>query len=166
MTDPQAILQARARELARPPAEPSMIGAEELLTFRLARETYAVETRYVYAVFRLADITPLPGAEPPLYGLTPWRGDVLTVLDLRRLLGAPTSALDDLARVIVLGDRRPAFGILADALGETVTIVASELFALSDAHAGMREYARGVTRDAVVVLDAAVLLQRQSDSPS
>jgi purine-binding chemotaxis protein CheW len=160
----QATLDARARELARPLVAPVAAGAEELLSFTLARETYAVETQFVFAVFRLVDITPLPGAEPPLYGVTAWRGDVLTVLDLRTIFGSASTALDDLSRVIVLGDRRPAFGILADTLGATILVSPDDLFPIPEEGRRVHDYFRGITRDATLILDAPRLLRRQADS--
>jgi purine-binding chemotaxis protein CheW len=160
------VLEQRARELSRPPEPPAAPGTSEVLTFTLARETYAIETQYVIAVFRLGGITPLPGATPPLYGVTGWRGDVLTILDLRLLLGSTVTALDDLARVVVLGDRRAAFGILADTLGEIMSVTPDDLFSLEHERLGMGALIRGVTRDAVLLLDGQRLLQRQSGSTS
>ncbi len=162
--DPQAILEARARLLARVSVAPVVEGTEEFLLFRLSRENYAVESKYVFAVFRLVDITPLPGAEAPLYGVTGWRGDVLTILDLRTVLGSPANALDDLVRVVVLGDRRVAFGILADDVSSTTSIGPSDIFPIPDDHARPREYLKGITRDATLLLDAPALIRRQTDT--
>jgi len=120
---------------------------------------YAVESRYVAAVFHLVDLSLLPGAEPPVFGVTAWRGGLLTILDLRRVLGLSVTALNDLSRVIVLGEERPAFGILADAARELVTLPAAEVRDPPNGIAAKREYLRGLTADAVLVLDATKLLQ-------
>ncbi|HEX6533702.1 MAG TPA: chemotaxis protein CheW [Gemmatimonadaceae bacterium] len=160
----RALLEERARLLARASAAPAPEGAwVRALVFLLGQETYAVETRWVFAVFRLAGITPLPGAEPPVYGLTTWRGEVLTVLDLRRTLGASWTALDDLSRVIVLGDQRPAFGILADEAREIRALPMADILPLPEARA--RPHLAGITRDAVLVLDVPPLLRQQTGAP-
>ena len=153
------VLEERARALARPAAPPPAADRLELLTFALANEVYAVESRYVVAVSRLTDLSPLPGAEPPVFGVTAWRGGLLTIVDLRRVLGLSVDGLNDLGRVIVLGEERPAFGILADAVWELVTRPAAEVRNPPDGIAAKREYLRGLTADAVLVLDATKLLQ-------
>src|SRR5689334_20508229 len=117
--DPRAILEERARALARPLATAETAGVD-LLTFRVARERFAIESRFVVAVFRLTDLVPLPGATLPVVGLTRWRGDVLTVLDIRHTFGAVAGALDDLGRVIVVGETAAEFGVLADAVDDIV----------------------------------------------
>lgn len=155
----RAVLEERARLLARPAAPPLAGDTLEVVTFALANETYAVESRYVLAVFRLTDLSPLPGAEPPVFGVTVWRGELLTILDLRAALGLSVTALNDLSRVIVLGEERPAFGILADAARELVTLPASDVREPPEGVAAKREYLRGVTPDAMLVLEATKLLQ-------
>jgi len=161
-TSPEGVrelLEERARALARPAAPPPAGDMLELLTFALANEVYAVESRYVVAVFKLIDLSPLPGAEPPVFGVTAWRGELLTILDLRAALGLSVTALNDLSRVIVLGEERPAFGILADAARELVAVPAAEVREPPEGVAAQREYLRGVTPDAVLVLEATKLLQ-------
>jgi len=157
--DARAVLEERARRLARPPAPPAPADTLEVITFALANETYAVESRYVVAVFKLSDLSALPGAEPPLFGVTAWRGELLTILDLRAALGLSVAALNDLSRVIVVGEDRPVFGILADAMRELVTLPAAEVRDPPEGIAARREYLRGVTADAVLVLEATKLLQ-------
>lgn len=155
----RAVLEQRARELARPVGTPAPIDELEAVTLSLANERYAIESRYVFEVFRLEDLSPLPGAKPPIFGVTAWRGELLTILDLRTVLGLPVTALNDLSRVLVLGSDRPAFGILADAVHDLVTLAASEVRQLPEGVAARREYLRGITGDTVLVLEATKLLQ-------
>jgi purine-binding chemotaxis protein CheW len=165
----RAVLEQRARALARPATAPTAAGSVEAVTFALANERCAIESRYVFEVFRLKTLSPLPGATPPVSGVTAWRGDLLPVLDLRLPLGLPVAALNDLSRVIVLGRQRPAFGVLADAVLELVTIAVADVQAppaapeaadtAGTAGAAARDYLRGITPQAVVVLDGERLLR-------
>jgi purine-binding chemotaxis protein CheW len=155
----RAVLEERARALARPLRMSAPIDDLEVVTFALANERYAIESRYVFEVFRLEDLSPLPGAKPPVFGVTAWRGELLTILDLRTVLGLPVTALNDLSRVLVLGADRPAFGILADAVQDLVRLPASEVRQLPEGVAAKREYLHGVTADAVLVLDVQQLLR-------
>jgi purine-binding chemotaxis protein CheW len=149
---PNEILEARARQLARPAdrGAGAAVGVE-MLGFTIGRERYAVESRFVFAVVQLSDLVPLPGARAPVVGLTRWRGDVLTVLDLRRVVGGVPGALDDLGRVIVLGQSSPEFGVLADILDGLLMIDPTSVHPL-----------RADTSNAVHVLDASVLIAHQA----
>jgi purine-binding chemotaxis protein CheW len=168
MSDPNTrrVLEERARQLARRQVDDrAATFGVEMLTFALGRERFAIESRYVYAAFPLVDLVPLPGATPPVVGLTRWRGDVLTVADLRRLVGLTTGALDDLSRVIVVGDAAPELGILADTLADIVSIDPSQLHATpSDRRGEAHALLRGVTPDGIHVIDVLALLARQSDA--
>jgi purine-binding chemotaxis protein CheW len=160
------VLEERARVLARPAVPPSTGDALELVTFSLANETYAVESRSVMAVFRLTDISLLPGAEPPVTGVTVWRGELLTILDLRPLVGLSVTALNDLSRVIVLGVDRPELGVLADAVLSIVTVAASDVRPLPPGGPARQEYLRGVTPAAVLLLDGERVLQLLATDPA
>ena len=163
------VLEERARALARPQATTHGLDIVTVLTFMLARERYAVESRDVWAVFRLRHFTRLPAADPPLFGLTSWRGDVLTLLDLRPLLGAPATALDDLAFAVVLGDRRATYGLLADSVQELEDISRAALRPPDNEHSARSAYVTGITPDALQLLNPAALFNTaavQPDSPN
>jgi len=153
------ILEARARELARPLGKPLESNALEVITFALADETYAIETRYVMAAFRLTELCPIPGAQRPIFGVAAWRGELLTILDLRPLFGASVVALNDLARVLVLGEKRAVCGVLADTVRDLVTIPESQLVETVHAVTANRALFRGITRDAMLVLNGKTLLE-------
>ncbi len=164
--DELRLLQDRARALARPIDQSSAHRGEAAVTFTLARERYMVEARYVHAAFRLRQFVRIPGATLPVVGVTRWRGDVLTLIDIRSLVGSPTTALDDLAVVLIIGNDRPEFGLLADTLEESARIQDDDVLPLQNRRGaeGDREVVRGVTRDARLVLDALALIARQTSS--
>jgi purine-binding chemotaxis protein CheW len=151
------ILEDRARALARPIAT-TTDDKLDVLGFSLGGERFALQSRYVFEVFRLGHITLVPGAEPPLAGLTAWRGELLALLDLRTITGTSARALSDLHWVVVLGDEAPAFGILVDALGSVAPISVSSIRPPPAGIAGSRRYVRGITSEAVLVLDGADLI--------
>lgn len=153
----RAVLDARARALARPVAT-TPTGQLDVLTFELARERYGIESRFVQAIFPLRQIAPLPGASAPIHGVTGWRGKLLTVLELRAMLGLSLDSLNDLARVIVLGHPHPVFGILADAVHTIVPVALAGLHPLPVTAGSHRKYLRGITADALQILDVTELL--------
>jgi purine-binding chemotaxis protein CheW len=158
MTAAAALLERRAAALATPPRANASAALLEVVAFCLGSETYALESGYVFAVFRLAEMALLPGAPAPVHGVTLWNGELTTVLDVRSILGISASALNDLARVIVVGADRPAFGILADSV-EGIRRFAAEAIHAREAVAGVATgYVTAMTTDAVLVLDAERLL--------
>jgi len=155
----QTILKQRAALLAEPPAREKESGSVDLITFRLGRETCAIDAKVVLNVFRLAGLARLPGAAVPVYGVTLWRGEIMTVLDLRPLLGLSTVALSDLGRVIVIGQSRAAFGFLADSVTGVRATLPAEIHPSSGKSGLHQGLVRGITSDAILVLDAEELLR-------
>jgi purine-binding chemotaxis protein CheW len=163
--DPREILEERARTLAKPLASVAAFTGSEMLSFTVGRERFAIDSRFVFAVFRLSDLVPVPGARPPVVGLTRWRGDVLTLLDIRRVVGGAAGALDDLGRVIVVGETSAELGILADTIDDIRGIDLSALHPVpAERRLDGESVLLGVSADAVHVLNTIALLARQADS--
>jgi purine-binding chemotaxis protein CheW len=156
----EAVMEDRARALARiPTAPPGATEVIEVATFSVANEHYAIETRHICEVARFVDVTPVPGAPDFFAGLLNLRGEILAVFDLRRFFGLTSGEVSELSRVIVLGRDCVEFGMLAGALGEVRTVRIDELHELPGSVAGIsREFVRGVTARALVVLDGAAML--------
>jgi purine-binding chemotaxis protein CheW len=151
------LLEARARVLARVPADtPGPGELLELVVFALAGECYGIESRYVREVLRLTRYTAVPGTPRFVVGITSLRGDILDLFDLRELLGLTTQGVTDLGRIVVLGEQRREFGVLADAATGMQLVAAADL--VQTGSTWSRDYLQGVTPDGVVVLSGAALL--------
>jgi purine-binding chemotaxis protein CheW len=157
----RAVLEERARVLARAPAQAaSSADLVHLATFGLGNERYALDTRYVREVVGFKDYTPIPDTPDFLVGLTNLRGEVLAVFDLRKFLGVARQEVTDLARLIVLGGEHAEFGVVADVAHEVLRLRREEILEPPATVAGIgRKYLCGVTADALIVLDGAVLLR-------
>lgn len=153
-------LRQRSAELAEREAEIAVVATEPFVTFRLADEDFALAARVVVQVGVLRELTPLPGAPPPWFGVTHWRGDALVVLDLREMLGARTRGITDLSRIIVVEGPDHDFALIADAAHEIRSLDAEQIHAPLGRNARAPELIRGVTPDAITVLDAERLVQR------
>lgn len=156
----KAIMDARARRLAPRPAASRPPGTRlSVVLFGLGQERYAIETRFVREVVRFADFTPVPLTPDFVVGVTSLRGMVMTIVDLHRLFNIPRRGVTDLSRVVVLGVDRVEFGILADqAYGQT-EIAADDVLSVPGRTAAIASsHLRGVTREALIVLDGMALL--------
>jgi purine-binding chemotaxis protein CheW len=153
------VLKARAQALARAANPVVARNAVDVIEFVLAYETYAVESRLVREVHRLKDLTPLPCTPRHVVGIVNIRGQIVSVIDIKKLFELPDKGLTDLNRVIVLRSETMEFGILADAVLGTASVVVEELQPPLPTLTGIREqYLKGITTDRVVVLDAGKLL--------
>ena len=153
-------LRARAQALAeesRPQQEPQ--DGIEVIEFVLAEERYAVESAYVREVYPLKELTPLPCTPPFVIGIVNVRGQIFSVVDLKKFFELPEKGLTDLNKVIVLRTGSMEFGVLADLISGTRVVSLRDLQPSLPTLTGIREaYLRGVTADRMVILDAAKLL--------
>ena len=111
------ILRARARAIARPPANRESIeGHIEIVEFLLADERFGIESVWVREVFPLRELTPVPCTPSFVMGILNVRGQIRTVIDIRRFFDLPLKALTDLNQVLFLETEQMQVGILADAI--------------------------------------------------
>ncbi len=154
------ILKTRAKALAREP-EVDKDGQEqlEIVEFLLADERYAIESSFVHEVYPLHELTPLPGTPLFVAGIINVRGQIVSVVDLKKFFDLPAKGLTDLNTVIILSDGHMQFGLLADAVAGVRRIPLLEMQPPLPTLTGIRqEYLQGVTGQRLVILDAAKIL--------
>jgi len=154
------ILKARARALAHEPAKDEVDDDYiEVVEFVLAYEQYAVETRHVREIHPLEHLTPLPCTPAFVLGIVNVRGEILSVIDLRKFFDLPEKGLTDLNKVIVLESENMLFGVLADAVIGARRVRVADIQPSLPTLTGVREaYLKGVTAERTVILDAEKLL--------
>jgi purine-binding chemotaxis protein CheW len=159
----QSILKARAQALAQEPEQVAATECLEVVTFLLAYETYGIETAYVREVYPLKDLTPLPCTPPFVAGIVNVRGQVISVIDIKKFFDLPEKGLTDLNKVIILSDGVMRFGILADAIVDVRNIPLEKIQSGLPTLTGIREqYLRGITAERLIVLDGYSLLTNRS----
>jgi purine-binding chemotaxis protein CheW len=149
------VLVERARVLARPPAEPDAADTIALVTFEVNGELTGVEATSVVEICRFMGVAIVPGARPPVFGVAGWRGELLTLLDLRRASPAGPGA-DATHWAAVLREGAYRFGLLID---QARGLTHMPRDALQTPGPSAASYVRAVTRDPMVVIDAAELLR-------
>jgi purine-binding chemotaxis protein CheW len=156
----RTILKKRAQALARVPQGEGAVGeCLEVVEFLLAYEKYGIESSYIREVYPLKDLTPMPCTPPFVLGIINVRGQILSVIDLKKFFDLPEKGLTDLNRVIIIQTENMEFGILADAIYSIRLIPIREIQPSLPTLTGIRaEYLRGVTGDRLVVLNVAKIL--------
>ena len=160
LNDARQILRARAQALARTPNREPVAGASlELVEFRLAKERYALESRWVQEVCPLKELTPLPCTPPFVLGIVNVRGRILPVLDLKNFFDLPEQGLTDLRRLILVRGDDLELGLLADDIVGVRSLPMDSLQLSLPTLTGIRsDYLKGVTAERLVVLDLARIL--------
>ena len=156
----QRILKARAQALAQEPVPAEAAGERiEVVEFILAHERYAIESQYVREVYPLENLTPLPCTPAFVLGIVNVRGEILSVIDIKKFFDLPEKGLTDLNKIIVLQSGNMLFGILADAIVGVRRIPVADIQTSLPTLIGIREeYLRGVSPERTVILDAEKLL--------
>ena len=155
------VLRARAARLARPAdATRADEAGFDVLAFQLAGERYAVDASLVRAVHALRQLTPLPCTPAFVLGVVSVRGQLLTVVDLKKFFGLPDEGLTDLHRVLRVADGEMEFGVLADMELGLMRLRPESLQPPLSTLTGIgAEYVRGIAPDRLIVLDMAAILR-------
>jgi purine-binding chemotaxis protein CheW len=154
------ILKARALELARPLQGGQAAGPTlQVVEFRLAQERFAVEQAYVREVFPLKELTPLPCTPAFVAGIINVRGQILTVIDIKKFFDLPEAGLTDLHMVLIVQAGDVELGILADVVTGVRSIPLDALQPSLPTLTGIRaRYLKGVTSEHATVLDVPSIL--------
>jgi purine-binding chemotaxis protein CheW len=156
----RAILKKRAKTLALEPAQAGIKqNIIEIVEFRLSQETYGIESEFVREVYPLKDITPLPCTPSFVLGIVNVRGQILSVIDLKKFFNLPVKGLGDLNKIIIIHNEMMEFGILADIILGTHRISQEAIQPPLPTVTGIgSDYVKGVTADGIIVLDSNRIL--------
>lgn len=156
----RAILDERARVAARIPDQAAALDTVlEVLRFDLGPERFAIETSYLHGIEKLKDFSPVPGAPDFLVGVFNLRGQIIAIFDLRRFFSHGPTLATEQTRLILLGKDRVEFGLIADAVHDVDRLRLDAIRETPQSTAASaRDFLRGVTADALLVFDGALLL--------
>ena len=158
--DERRVLKSRALALAHAPGSGVADGETlDAVEFELGGERYAIPLAQVREVGPLHDLTPVPGTPGFVLGIINLRGEIRTVIDLKKFFDLPDAGLTQLNQLLLVEHDDLQLGILADTIRGVRRIPLADLQpslpTLTDIRAA---YLRGVTADRLVVLDAVKLL--------
>jgi purine-binding chemotaxis protein CheW len=126
LREAQRLLDVPGREKAHEDLGPP----RSILVFSLGSEWYSVDLAHVKKVLRPSPLAYVPGAPPEVLGLMNCHGEVLCVLDLRKILGIPAAAKSASAHgafVVVMHFGGKDAGVLVDSVDDVWEIPAVEI---------------------------------------
>jgi len=154
------LLRDRARSLAQAQEAGERSGLEAFAVIRLDDELFGLGLDVVREFAHLRRITPLPCCPPPIVGNMNLRGDILTLVDIRPVLGVATRGAMSEVVVVRAGELR--LGLQAAEIVDVVHLAPSEIAAVPVAsdRAG-KQYCKGVATvggHAIGILDLEKIL--------
>jgi purine-binding chemotaxis protein CheW len=149
-------LVRRARELAQTP-EDAVRSEVDVLLIRLGDEHYAVELELLRSVLRPPGLTAVPCAPTHIAGIVNVRGEIITVVDLRAVLGLSRETPAAERWVVLVELPQGRLGLSVD---EVLGMSKMPLEAL-DRSMTAREYIAGIHDGTTILLDLTLLLTHE-----
>ncbi len=160
-----SVVAAQA-EPARPtPLNPN--GRQNLVTFRLDEQTYALPIEPIIQIFEMVTITPIPQLGSSLDGVINVHGAAVPVLNMRRHFGVPELSQQVDAHIILVQFDERKVGLLVDEVLAVLDLTSDQIIRAIDIlpdELGDLPLLQGLvhTQDStVLLLDLAHLLQSQ-----
>ena len=95
---------------------------QQVVIFRLAQSSYAIEIAAVREIIRPQPVTVVPQAPACVVGVINLRSTVVPVLDLRKRCGLPSGEQTNESRVVVVQVGEQSVGLQVDAVSEVITL--------------------------------------------
>lgn len=159
-TEVARILTDRALTLAKPLKDgaPSMKEMIELLVVSLGGERFGIETLYALEAISLRELIPVPCTPAFVLGVVNYRGRILAILDLRRILNLPGEGVMEGSKVVAVEAGGMTLGILVNTVVGTISVLTSKVAPPPEALTGLRlALTREVTEEFITVLDLHAL---------
>jgi len=80
-----------------------------------------VNTSHVREINKHLDITNVPGAPEYVRGVMNLRGQIVTIIDLRKKFGLESLAINDKMRIVIVSSESEDIGLLVDGIKDVVT---------------------------------------------
>jgi purine-binding chemotaxis protein CheW len=96
----------------------------EMCSVRVGQALFGVPITHILEIVGAAHPQPVPLAPEFVGGLVHYRGDVLTTVSLRQLLGLPSQ--EGPQDVLVLESSEGCFGLQVDSVGEVLTVSSAD----------------------------------------
>ncbi len=101
----------------------------KMVTFSLAGKDYAIDIMKVKEIAKAGHFTYVPNTMPFVLGVHNLRGDIISIIDLRRFFNieVPTRSKDSLESMLVVNVEDQLFGVVVDVIDKVVGIQKSSI---------------------------------------
>ncbi|MCW5960940.1 MAG: chemotaxis protein CheW [Pyrinomonadaceae bacterium] len=135
------------------------VQGEKFIVFVIDSGTCAIPSRQVAEIFQPLAITSLPNTPPWLLGITNFRSDIISVVDLQKLWNNDALLVSPKAKLVVVRSETDSslIAVIIDKFSEIVTIADDKIERFSD-HALPGVYAKATHKSSEIhLIDAQKL---------
>ena len=100
---------------------------DKYLSFRLGAEEYGIEIQHIIEIIVMQEITKVPDMPDFIIGVINLRGNVISVMDIRRRFGLDARDYDDRTCIIVVQINNISIGLIVDSVKEVLDIPGSQI---------------------------------------
>ncbi len=99
----------------------------QVIVFTLGDEKYGVDISQVREIIRPTKITRIPNAPDFVEGVINLRGQITTIINLRKRFGLPPKEIDNDTRIIVVEYNNAVIGMMVDTVNEVKYLSAADI---------------------------------------
>jgi purine-binding chemotaxis protein CheW len=153
-------LQKRAKLLQKVEKKSEHKGKQiDGLEFLLADERYAIDSTYVSEVISMNNLTDLPCTPAFILGIINVRGEILSVIDIKKFFNLPEKEISNIKKVMLVKYKDIMLGILVDEIiGNTNIYLETLQEKVNTITELLKNFIIGVSEDRLIVLDIKELL--------
>jgi purine-binding chemotaxis protein CheW len=132
-------------------------GDMQIVNFTIGEVNYGVPVEQVREVRDMQTVTPVPGSPAFVEGVTNLRGQIITVMDLRKRLNLPDKG-DANEKIIIIDLGKQAIGVVVDSVTEVSTIRGPDIEKNAEVTTTLDESILGVGKQGnhlTIILDIA-----------
>ncbi len=118
---------------------------DKYLSFRIGKECYGIEIRYVKEIIVMQEITAVPDMPKSIIGVINLRGKVISVIDFRKFFNLAYREYDERTSIIVVGIGNTPVGLVVDTVNEVFDIPENDVDPPPQTHSGVSsKYINGI----------------------
>lgn len=137
----------------------------QVVVFRLGDGVFGAEISQVEEIIKMPEITRMPSAPEFVEGIINLRGDVMTIMDLRKKLGLSVTETSEETRIIIAETSGYTLGLIVDSVREVITLKDKDIDAASSAKVKYdSDFVRGVAKlpdGLLILLDLTKMLSEK-----
>jgi purine-binding chemotaxis protein CheW len=131
--------------------------AINVLVFSIAAERYGIPIGDLAEVLPPTRCTPVPRAAAEIVGVINLRGELRSVIDLRRLLSVPAASAESAGSIVMIRTGGGETGLKVGDLEKVHTIREDELASPEPGGDGSNAYIKGLSPEKIIVLNIAAI---------
>ena len=138
---------------------------DKYLSFRMGVEDYGIEIRHIIEIIVLQEITKVPDMPDFIIGVINLRGNVISVMDIRKRFNLESREYDERTCIIVVQINEISVGLIVDTVNEVIDLPEKQIDPPPKTHSGIRSnYIQGmgkVGNNVKILLDIEKILYEE-----